>query len=356
MENSANHQEQDNLVNELTQGRDLAKQLQNHLNLASSSSHEAREVLVQKILSSYDKALSMLKWNGSAGEPPLPAAGAIVMAESPPSLSGSPHSDDSDPSFKDHEQRDGSKKRKSMPRWKQQVQVCPGTGLEGPLDDGQSWRKYGQKDILGAKYPRGYYRCTQRFAQGCLATKQVQRSDEDPTIFEITYRGRHTCNQGPRPHPGSSLSSSPSSPSPENRQANMALQSHLQVNPPKVSQETLLNFRTGGLRVITEGLETHHQSQPFPPFFLPSPSTAADNSFPARLSPSFMASPVSGSTFFPTDFGEIRALQSAECELAGIASTAASATSSPTVGLDFPFGPIDEFEPSFSFDNPGFFS
>ena len=23
-----------------------------------------------------------------------------------------------------------------------------------PLDDGLSWRKYGQKDILGAKYPR----------------------------------------------------------------------------------------------------------------------------------------------------------------------------------------------------------
>lgn len=27
-------------------------------------------------------------------------------------------------------------------------------GLEGPHDDGYSWRKYGQKDILGAKYPR----------------------------------------------------------------------------------------------------------------------------------------------------------------------------------------------------------
>ena len=33
----------------------------------------------------------------------------------------------------------------------------------------------------------------QRHAQGCLATRQVQRSDEDPTVFEVTYRGRHTC-------------------------------------------------------------------------------------------------------------------------------------------------------------------
>uniref|UniRef100_A0A7N2MN53 WRKY domain-containing protein n=1 Tax=Quercus lobata TaxID=97700 RepID=A0A7N2MN53_QUELO len=40
---------------------------------------------------------------------------------------------------------------------------------------------------------RGYYRCTHRRVQGCLATKQVQRSDEDPTVFKITYRGRHTC-------------------------------------------------------------------------------------------------------------------------------------------------------------------
>jgi hypothetical protein len=44
--------------------------------------------------------------------------------------------------------------RKAVPRWTEQVRVSPGVGLEGPLDDGYSWRKYGQKDILGAKYPR----------------------------------------------------------------------------------------------------------------------------------------------------------------------------------------------------------
>ena len=40
---------------------------------------------------------------------------------------------------------------------------------------------------------RAYYRCTHRNVQGCLATKQVQRSDEDSSVFEVTYRGRHTC-------------------------------------------------------------------------------------------------------------------------------------------------------------------
>ncbi|PRQ59647.1 putative transcription factor WRKY family [Rosa chinensis] len=86
--------------------------------------------------------------------------------------------------------------REGLARWSQQVRVTPDIRLdEGSLDDGFSWRKYGQKDILGAKYPRGYYRCTNRNIQGCLATKQVQRADEDPMIVKITYQGRHTCTQ-----------------------------------------------------------------------------------------------------------------------------------------------------------------
>lgn len=48
-------------------------------------------------------------------------------------------------------------RKSAVPRWTKQVQISPGTGLEGPLDDGFSWRKYGQKDILGAKYPRYKY-------------------------------------------------------------------------------------------------------------------------------------------------------------------------------------------------------
>ena len=41
-----------------------------------------------------------------------------------------------------------------MPRRTEQVKTCSKTGVEGSLDDGYSWRKYGQKDILGAKFPR----------------------------------------------------------------------------------------------------------------------------------------------------------------------------------------------------------
>ncbi|MFS7979153.1 putative transcription factor WRKY family [Helianthus anomalus] len=62
------------------------------------------------------------------------------------------------------------------------------------LNDGYSWRKYGQKEILGSKYPRGYYRCTYRRTHACLATKQIQRCDQDGNVFEVSYRGKHTCH------------------------------------------------------------------------------------------------------------------------------------------------------------------
>ncbi|KAK4847501.1 hypothetical protein QYF36_002586 [Acer negundo] len=41
-------------------------------------------------------------------------------------------------------------------------------------------------DIPEAKYPRSYYRCAYRRSKGCLGTKTVQRSNEDPTMFEET--------------------------------------------------------------------------------------------------------------------------------------------------------------------------
>lgn len=64
--------------------------------------------------------------------------------------------------------------------------------LKELVDDGQCWRKYGQKEILGAKYPREYYRCTYRDDLGCAATKMVQRVNEG-NAYKITYRGHHTC-------------------------------------------------------------------------------------------------------------------------------------------------------------------
>ncbi|XP_057971061.1 WRKY DNA-binding transcription factor 70 [Malania oleifera] len=65
--------------------------------------------------------------------------------------------------------------------------------ISTPVDDGHAWRKYGQKVILNAKHPRNYYRCTHKFDQGCQATKQVQQIEDNPSVYQITYNGHHTC-------------------------------------------------------------------------------------------------------------------------------------------------------------------
>ncbi|XP_041009915.1 probable WRKY transcription factor 53 [Juglans microcarpa x Juglans regia] len=373
--------EQKNLKKELTQGRELARQLQSHLN-APSSSQESREILVQKILASYEAALSMLRWSSS--DQPQPLRGAIRTSESPPSdLVGSPRSEDSDRDLKNPEHRDiASRKRKALPTWTQHVRVSPGMGLDqGRLDDGFSWRKYGQKEILNATYPRGYYRCTHRSVQGCLATKQVQRSGEDPTMFAITYRGRHTCAQA-------SNIILPSPPSPENQEPNhsmLDLQAHdrqpQQIQQLHGSQEMLLNFQAS-LKVETENLETH-DGRSFPSLLdFPSASNIEaetrkyfpdsvliDNNFVGSYSPSFMSPAISATNYFSVltpsgmsmnSFGLVRHQHFQGCDQSElthdqISSVATSATNSPTVGLDFPFG-TPEFDANFTFDNPGFFS
>ncbi|XP_052197482.1 WRKY transcription factor 55 [Diospyros lotus] len=82
---------------------------------------------------------------------------------------------------------DGGKRRVLMP--------APLAGnTEIPPDDGYTWRKYGQKEILGSKFPRSYYRCTHQRLYHCPAKKQVQRLDGDPFTFQVTYRGDHTCH------------------------------------------------------------------------------------------------------------------------------------------------------------------
>uniref|UniRef100_A0A0E0RC25 WRKY domain-containing protein n=1 Tax=Oryza rufipogon TaxID=4529 RepID=A0A0E0RC25_ORYRU len=70
--------------------------------------------------------------------------------------------------------------------------------VSSTVDDGFSWVKYGQKDILGTMYPRSYFRCIHRQTKGCLATKQVQPTDDDHQILDVIYYGEHTCDQSAR--------------------------------------------------------------------------------------------------------------------------------------------------------------
>lgn len=371
------HVEKKDLINEARRGKELAKQLQIHLN-APTSAHETREFLAHKVIVSFDKMLNMLNSAGTSivtGYERVGGGRDVRATESPNSFSGSPRSEDSDQDFRSSDSKlDASRKRKAMPRWTKRVKIQPGTGIEGSLDDKYNWRKYGQKDILGAKYPRGYYRCTHRHAQGCLATKQVQRSDNDAALFEITYRGRHTCAD-------QSLNST--SPPPERSHQVPSLTAnvhdHQLQNQQQNSQEVLLNFKAD-LKVITEDLDSQDQINIPTSFYFPSSNTninndsenyslshfymLGDNNFGSNIaSPSFVSPATSGSNYIlsvsPSNMsnfgGNFQALQASDNELNEIISAATSATNSPTVGLDYQFGGV-EFNPNFTFDNSGFFS
>ncbi|KAF8049077.1 hypothetical protein N665_2301s0010 [Sinapis alba] len=181
MERNSNGREWEKMKKELnelmTEGRDYAHQLKSQL--GSTSSQESREHLAKKILESYHKSLTIMNYSGELDHGSPHSHGG-----------GSPKSDDSN-----QELHIITSSKKSMPRWTRKVRIAPGVVVDRALDDGFSWRKYGQKDILGAKFPRGYHRCTYRKSQGCEATKQVQRSNQDPMLFEIIYRGIHSCSQ-----------------------------------------------------------------------------------------------------------------------------------------------------------------
>ncbi|CAD6268556.1 unnamed protein product [Miscanthus lutarioriparius] len=66
-----------------------------------------------------------------------------------------------------------------------------------PDFDGYQWRKYGQKQIEGAMYPRSYYRCTRSAEQGCAAKRTVQRNDDGAAAaspeYTVVYVAEHTC-------------------------------------------------------------------------------------------------------------------------------------------------------------------
>ncbi|XP_076882713.1 putative WRKY transcription factor 41 [Bidens hawaiensis] len=182
------------IINELTQGKEIAMHLKSLLSLEPSS--QTKQVLIQEIISSYDRAMLMVNGGDSGGQTPSLAPALHNQSESSVSIDESPRSQGFNQPF-DNLQDDKlvSKKRKDiLPAWPNQIKISTVNGLEGNSDDVYSWRKYGQKDILGSKFPRSYYRCTYRYVHHCMAKKQVQRTNEDPTVFEITYKGQHTCN------------------------------------------------------------------------------------------------------------------------------------------------------------------
>ncbi|VYS62270.1 unnamed protein product [Arabidopsis thaliana] len=302
--------ERRSLLNELIHGLKAAKQLQGSPSpsLSASSScltTEIKENFLHNIVSSFEKAILMLNGSTPQHNPtielaPDPLAHPGKVPGSPASITGSPRSEEFF-NVRSKEFNLSSKKRKMLPKWTEQVRISPERGLEGPHNDIFSWRKYGQKDILGAKFPRSYYRCTYRNTQYCWATKQVQRSDGDPTIFEVTYRGTHTCSQG--------------IPLPEKRETKP---NHtVAVN----YQNNLLDNLRSNLIVRTGGLE----SDAF--------------SFPVT-SPFYTHESINGGTFCYVG-------SSTPSDFTGLISTNTSTGSSPIFDVNFQFDPTADIDTGF---------
>uniref|UniRef100_A0ACD5YHW2 Uncharacterized protein n=1 Tax=Avena sativa TaxID=4498 RepID=A0ACD5YHW2_AVESA len=67
-----------------------------------------------------------------------------------------------------------------------------------PDFDGYQWKKYGQKQIEAAKYPRSYYRCTNSMDQACPAKRTVQRNEDGDgdggqPKYTVVYISEHSC-------------------------------------------------------------------------------------------------------------------------------------------------------------------
>ncbi|XP_027902070.1 probable WRKY transcription factor 53 [Vigna unguiculata] len=344
------------IVQELLQGLELARQLQVCLHTPSSS-QETRDLLIHNIISTFEKALEMVNWKGplpAAESSQLPLAAAIRMSDSP--ISSSPRSEDSERDLKDQD-HNAFKKRNTLPRWTKRIRVTPGMAVEGPLDDGYSWRKYGQKDILGAMYPRGYYRCTHRTVQGCMATKQVQRSDEDPTIFEINYRGKHTCTVAHTAATSSVIPLENQEPTLNNTNQQQNILQSLEQQP----NDLLLSLREG-LRVQTQNLDSTDQS--FSPFRFPLSTNIKNEGqvFPPHVLENFgspyMSPATSGISHFSVSpsgvnsFGGNPNLGTFESHINDMIPPATSAPNSAAVALEFPFNQFNFDGQNFRFDNP----
>lgn len=354
--------EQKNLIIELTHGREMANELRKQLDPVTSP--ETCEALVEKIVSTYEKALAMLTWRVLKEEEALPETGTeeSPLFRSPVLTSPITEGSNSSGFSKDQEcNKDASRKRKTLPKWSEHVRVFSPSGLEGHLDDGHSWRKYGQKDILGANFPRAYYRCTHRNSRGCLATKQVQRSDEDPSVFEVTYKGRHSCIQAA--NSGSAIRSDAK----EMHKPKKARSLEKEEGDQR-GAEQMLQHLGQGLKVETEVSKTKEEIfRSFSFSFKGVESEILESQFFSDVmkdcdmmgsnSPTFLSPTTSGSNYFSSscqmdnNFGIDNILQTSESDLTDMISTPTSVISSSPFGdPDFSIDQVD-FDPSFTLDD-----
>ncbi|XBI39053.1 hypothetical protein VPH35_123919 [Triticum aestivum] len=161
----------------LIKGREFATQLQGLLRDSPKAG-----LIMDQILHAFSRAMHAAK-----------AAAAATAATSGSERSSDVHSEVTDGASGGRKRKSAAAggNRKACRRRTQQSSVV--TKSVKSLDDGQAWRKYGQKEIHNSKHSRAYFRCTHKYDQLCAAQRQVQRCDDDEGMFRVTYIGVHTC-------------------------------------------------------------------------------------------------------------------------------------------------------------------
>ncbi|RYQ98821.1 hypothetical protein Ahy_B07g086644 [Arachis hypogaea] len=161
------------ITRELLNGHEAATQLKLLLlkNPNGGSSLSAEE-LVANVLRSFNEILSILSSQNA----------------------GIPAEDDSDQC---KNKRTATKTARGRGCYKRRRSADTWTIVSLTADDNYTWRKYGQKQILSSIFPRSYFRCSRKYEEGCRAIKQVQKTQENPVMYETTYTGMHTCKSTP---------------------------------------------------------------------------------------------------------------------------------------------------------------
>lgn len=181
-----------------------------------------------------------------------------------------------------------------------------------------------------------------------MATKQVQKSDQDPTIYEVTYRGRHTCFQASHL---AATSSSTSLKNAKTKQDSYSCGAEQPEQKPKPLNDLSFNFtgvKSQDLDIV-EGI--------FPLFSFPDSSTGnenEENDFLGSLSPALISSSTSDSSYFALSSCH---MNNSEIEARTLESdsTQNSASNSPIRYWDISLDDID-FDTNFPLENSSVFA
>ncbi|KAJ7964924.1 putative WRKY transcription factor [Quillaja saponaria] len=172
---------------ELSRGREATNQLRQILHESNGDVIDVGD-LVSGIMKSFTNTLSVL-------------TRGIELDEVPQMQLGSTHSRTGSnfPRKSDVSDDQGCKSGRGAHKRRRFLLLTSERDTPTEIDDGHAWRKYGQKLILNAKYPRHYYRCSSKFNLGCKAINYGQKIQDDPPLYRTTNYGHHTCRNFQEP-------------------------------------------------------------------------------------------------------------------------------------------------------------